>query len=82
MYDFRLKWLGRMVEFEKTRRASIAHAITKIDGAAASKIIGDNINTHSLEVNFDDDEGRLLGLKLGDTVQVIPDDNGMYSALT
>ncbi|EJD01143.1 uncharacterized protein FOMMEDRAFT_110715 [Fomitiporia mediterranea MF3/22] len=68
-------WLGRMVEFEKTRRASIAHAITKIDGAAASKIIADNINTHFLEVDFDDDEGRLLGLKLGDKVQVIPDDN-------
>ena len=70
------QWLRRMAEFEKTKREANASSITKIDGSAAAKIIADNAGVHSSEVGFDQDEAKLVGLKQGEQVEVIPDDNG------
>ncbi|KAL5527375.1 hypothetical protein ACEPAG_6166 [Sanghuangporus baumii] len=70
-----IAWMQRMADFEKAKREANAPGVTKIDGSAATKIIADNADERLSEVGFDQDEAKLLGLKLGERVQVIPDDN-------
>ncbi|OCB84378.1 hypothetical protein A7U60_g8362 [Sanghuangporus baumii] len=75
-----IAWMQRMAEFEKAKREANAPDVTKIDGSAAAKIIADNADERLNEVSFDQDEAKLLGLKLGEKVQVIPDDNYQFAA--
>ena len=65
-----------MAIFVKTRREALTSSIKKIDGNAAAKIIADSASLQSEVVGFDEIDAERLGLKLGDTVAVIPDDNG------
>ena len=65
-----------MAAFVKSKREANDPVITKIDGAAAAKIIADSQNSVSPSVEFDTDEAERLGLKQGQEVEVAPDDNG------
>ena len=70
-----------MATFVKSAREANGPSVTKIDGAAAAKIIADNQNTESPSLAFDADEAGRLRLKQGEEVQVIPEDNGQFSPL-
>ena len=70
------QWIDRMAVFVKTRREALTSSIKKIDGNAAAKIIADSASLQTEVVGFDEIDAERLGLKLGDTVAVIPDDNG------
>ena len=70
------QWIDRMAVFVKTRMEALASSIKKIDGNAAAKIIADSASLQTEVVGFDEVDAGRLGLKLGDTVAVIPDDNG------
>lgn len=73
---YHLQWIDRMAQFVKVRKEANASSVKKIKGDAAAKIIADNANVNVEEVSFDQAEAGRLGLKLGDTVAVVPDDNG------
>lgn len=66
-----------MAQFVKAKEEAIASSIAKIKGDAAAKIIAENVNANVEEVGFDQAEASRLGFKLGDTVAIVPDDNGM-----
>lgn len=65
-----------MASFVKHAREANEPVITRIDGAAAAKIIADNRAAESPSLTFDTDEAGRLRLKQGEEVQVVPEDNG------
>ena len=70
------QWMDRMAAFVKSKREANEPVITKIDGMAAAKIIADSQHSVSPSVEFDTDEAERLGLRQGQEVEVVPDDNG------
>jgi len=72
---FTLQWLDRLSELIKRERQSQSSP-KKLDGLdAATKIISSNHESYDV-VGFDTTEASRLGVAIGDTVQVTPEDTG------
>ncbi|KAJ3510619.1 hypothetical protein NLJ89_g4566 [Agrocybe chaxingu] len=70
-----VKWLDRMNDFLKKQRAS-QKVPTKLHGAdAASRIVSGSHESYDI-VGFEALEASRLGVKLGDIVQIAPEDTG------
>jgi len=70
-----IAWISRMTEFLEQNRKPNEPAFQKMTSVDAAKLIGASLSFDD-DIGFNETEAERLGIKLGQTVSIAPDDTG------
>jgi len=70
-----IAWVNRVSQYLKNSKEAAQASIENIKGDTAAKLISDSAGVDIEAIDFDEEEGSRLGVRLGSQVAITPDDN-------